>query len=71
MWAFLFLYGVYRFGIEFVRAGVTAEVTGFLGLTTGQIVSLLLALVAGTLFVALGRRAGAAGAPRQPAPVGR
>jgi len=73
MWAFLFLYGVYRFLIEFVRAGVTAEVTGFFGLTTGQIVSLLLAAVAGTLFVVLGRGRVRRSpvSPATPAPAGR
>jgi len=55
--AFAFLYGVYRFGIEFVRAGVTAQPSGMAGLTEAQIASLLLALVAAGFYVAGLRRA--------------
>ena len=55
MAAFLFLYGVYRFFVEFVREGVTAETTALFGLTTGQIASMVLAAVAVMLFI-LGER---------------
>lgn len=57
MFTYLFLYGVYRFGIEFVRAGVTSDRSGLLGLTHGQIASALLALVGLALYVAAARRA--------------
>ena len=58
MFAYLFLYGLYRFGIEFVRAGVTSDRSALLGLTDGQIASALLALVAAGLYAAAARRAG-------------
>ncbi len=57
MLAFLFLYGVYRFCIEFVREGVTADTTPLLGLTEGQIASLLLSLAAVAAWVIAARRA--------------
>lgn len=57
MLAYIFLYGVYRFFIEFVREGVTAETTSVLHLTQGQIASLVLALAATLLYVVLARRA--------------
>ncbi len=56
MLGYIVLYGVYRFFIEFVRAGVTAEMTGVGGLTEGQIASLLLALGAAAVYVASARR---------------
>lgn len=59
MLAFLFGYSVYRFLIEFVRAGATADFTTIARLTQGQIASLLLALAAATLFVIASRRAAA------------
>jgi phosphatidylglycerol:prolipoprotein diacylglycerol transferase len=60
MLGFLFLYGLYRFLVEFVRAGATAETTALLGLTTGQIASLVLMIIAGLVF-ALGLRRGSGG----------
>ena len=57
MLAFLFLYGVYRFCIEFVREGVTADTTPLLGLTEGQIASLILALAAAVTWGVAARRA--------------
>jgi phosphatidylglycerol:prolipoprotein diacylglycerol transferase len=57
MLAYIFLYGVYRFCIEFVRAGATAETTGLANLTQGQIASLLLALAAAAAYAAAARRA--------------
>jgi len=57
MLAYLFLYGVYRFLIEFVREGATADVTNFLHLTLGQIVSLALSGVAAFLWMQASRRA--------------
>ena len=56
MFAYIFLYAVYRFGIEFVRAGVTSTRSDLAGLTHGQIASLLIALVAAILYVAAARR---------------
>ncbi len=57
MFAYLFLYGIYRFLIEFVREGATADVTNFLHLTLGQIVSLALSAFAAFLWVQASRRA--------------
>lgn len=57
MLAFLQLYGVYRFFVEFVREGVTADVTSIAHLTQGQIASLVLSLVAAVLYVWADQRA--------------
>jgi phosphatidylglycerol:prolipoprotein diacylglycerol transferase len=51
--AYAFLYGVYRFLIEFVREGATADVTGILGLTQGQVASLTLSLVTAVIYAVL------------------
>lgn len=51
--AYAFLYGIYRFLVEFVREGVTADTTALLGLTQGQIASLALSLVAAALYAVL------------------
>jgi phosphatidylglycerol:prolipoprotein diacylglycerol transferase len=56
MLAFLFVYSVYRFLIEFVREGVTAQTTSLLGLTQGQVASLLFAVLALCAYVFLARR---------------
>lgn len=58
MLAFLFLYGIYRFFIEFVREGVTAEQSGFAHLTQGQVASLVLALFAAVYYSLRLRRTG-------------
>lgn len=56
MLAFAFLYGVYRFLIEFVRAGATAEPSGLANLTSGQVASLVVAALAALLYAVLGSR---------------
>lgn len=57
--SYLALYSVYRFLIEFLRKGVTAEVA-FAGITQAQVVSLLILLVAlPILYVKRDRNAGA------------
>jgi phosphatidylglycerol---prolipoprotein diacylglyceryl transferase len=53
--SYLVLYSVYRFGIEFIRKGVTAEVW-FGGLTQAQVASLAGIAVFGVVLVLLGRR---------------
>ena len=63
MLAYVFLYGVYRFGIEFVREGVTAETTTLFHLTQGQIASLLLSFVAAIWYAILLRRQQSAPTP--------
>lgn len=65
--AYLFLYGVYRFGIEFLRAGATSTRSDLAGLTEGQIASLLLAIFAAA-FYAAGRRRAGQGTGSAPAP---
>ena len=57
MVAFVFFYAVYRFFIEFVREGVTAQTTSLLGLTQGQVASLLLAASAAAVWVVRSRAA--------------
>lgn len=57
MLAFVFLYGVYRFVIEFVREGVTADVTSVAHLTQGQVASLLLAVFAALAYAVLLQKA--------------
>lgn len=53
LWAYITLYAVYRFFIEFFREGVTAQVTNVAHLTQGQIASLLLALFAAAFYLTL------------------
>lgn len=55
LWAFLLLYSVYRFAIEFLRKGATAEVMGAL-LTGAQWACLATALVAGAALFHLSRQ---------------
>ncbi len=52
---FMALYGVYRFLVEFVREGATAEVLAA-GLTTGQIASLATVIAAGIAMVVMAKR---------------
>lgn len=59
--SYIFLYGVYRFFIEFVREGVTAQQTALAGLTQGQIASLLLSLAAIVVWAVAARRANRSG----------
>jgi phosphatidylglycerol---prolipoprotein diacylglyceryl transferase len=54
--AFGILYGVYRFLIEFVREGATADPSGIASLTQGQVASLVLSLLAGIAYYLLVRR---------------
>lgn len=53
--SYIVLYSVYRFGIEFVRKGVTAE-PWILGLTQAQGVSLGMIAVFGALLVIMNRK---------------
>lgn len=53
--AYVGLYGVYRFLIEFLRAGYTAQVWGF-GLTQAQVVSALMIAASGVAMAALRRK---------------
>jgi phosphatidylglycerol---prolipoprotein diacylglyceryl transferase len=62
--AFGILYGIYRFLIEFVREGVTADPSGLGPLTQGQVASLVLSLLAALAYFMLVRR------QPKPAPVG-
>jgi phosphatidylglycerol---prolipoprotein diacylglyceryl transferase len=55
LWSYLLLYAVYRFAIEFLRKGATAEVMGAL-LTGAQWASVTTALVAGAALIHLSRR---------------
>jgi phosphatidylglycerol---prolipoprotein diacylglyceryl transferase len=55
LWSYLLLYAVYRFAIEFLRKGATAEVMGAL-LTGAQWASVTTALVAGAALIRLSRR---------------
>lgn len=61
MLAFIFLYGLYRFLVEYVREGATAHTTSFLHLTQGQVFSLFLSLVAAIAYAALAARRGGDG----------
>jgi phosphatidylglycerol:prolipoprotein diacylglycerol transferase len=51
MLAFVGLYGVYRFFVEFVREGATADLSGIAHLTVGQVASLLIAVVTAIWYV--------------------
>jgi len=52
---FAILYGVYRFGVEFIREGATAKVQ-FGVLTTGQYASIAVALVGLGAYLLLAKR---------------
>ena len=54
--AFGVLYSVYRFLVEFVREGVTADLSGIAHLTSGQIASIVIALITAIAYVGLRRR---------------
>ena len=58
MYAFLFLYGIYRFLIEIVRAGASSDSSSLhLPITDAQVASLILSLVAAVLYaIAYARR---------------
>lgn len=57
MLVFVFLYSIYRFAIEFVREGVTAQATTIAHLTQAQVASLIFALVVAGWWMLLARRA--------------
>ena len=57
LWAYITMYAVYRFFIEFFREGVTADVTSILHLTQGQIASVLLALFSAAIYLTLQQNA--------------
>src|SRR5204863_4628402 len=52
LWSYLILYAVYRFGIEFLRKGATAQVLAA-GLTHSQWASIAMALIAGAVLIRL------------------
>ncbi len=71
LWSYLLGYAVYRFGIEFLRAGATAE-AGMAGLTDAQWASIGMALLAGIALYRLSRRGAAVpGAGGKSAPADR
>jgi phosphatidylglycerol:prolipoprotein diacylglycerol transferase len=71
LWTYLLGYAVYRFGIEFLRAGATAE-AGMAGLTDAQWASIGMALLAGIALYRLSRRGAAVpGAGGKSAPTER
>ncbi|MBI2842595.1 MAG: prolipoprotein diacylglyceryl transferase [Armatimonadetes bacterium] len=53
--SYVVLYSVYRFGVEFIRKGVTADVW-LAGLTEAQVASLAAIVVFGVILLALNRR---------------
>lgn len=53
--SFITLYSAYRFGIEFLRKGATAEVW-FAGLTQAQVVSIATAIIFGIMLVVMNRK---------------
>ncbi|GAB4452145.1 MAG: prolipoprotein diacylglyceryl transferase [Armatimonadaceae bacterium] len=61
--AFGFLYGVYRFLVEFVREGATADQSGLLNLTEAQVASLVLSGLAAVAYLFLRQRAVKVGKP--------
>jgi phosphatidylglycerol---prolipoprotein diacylglyceryl transferase len=61
---YLAMYGVLRFGIEFVRAKTDLVI---MGLTTSQLASLILLVIAGVIWLRTGRPETAPPAPRAPA----
>lgn len=54
LWSYILAYAIYRFGIEFLRKGVTAQVFA-LGLTQAQWASIGMALLAGGVLAWLAR----------------
>lgn len=54
--AFLILYSIYRFLVEFVREGATAESSGILNLTQAQIACIVIAVISGIVYTALVRK---------------
>ena len=56
MFAFLTLYGIYRFLVEFVRVGATGSKTAFAGLTQAQIASLLISAVCAGIYLTFAAR---------------
>lgn len=68
MYSFLFLYGIYRFLIEFVRDGASSDSsTLHWAITDAQAASLLLSLVAAALYVYAAGKAKGSPAPTVPA----
>ena len=57
LWAYITMYAVYRFFIEFFREGVTADVTSIAHLTQGQVASILLALFSAAIYLTLQQNA--------------
>lgn len=53
--SYIVLYSIYRFGIEFIRKGVTADVW-FAGLTQAQVVSLAAIVIFGTVLMGMRRK---------------
>ena len=56
MLAFLTLYGVYRFIVEFFRVGATGSKTGWGGLSQAQVASLILSVVCLAIYAYLAAR---------------
>jgi len=56
MLAFLAMYGIYRFLIEFVREGATGSKTAILGMTQAQIASLIISVVCLAFYAYLASR---------------
>ena len=55
--AYVGLYAIYRFFIEFVREGATADMSGIGGMTQGQIASLIIAAAVAGIYAHAVRRA--------------
>jgi phosphatidylglycerol:prolipoprotein diacylglycerol transferase len=55
LWSYLLFYAIYRFGIEFLRKGATAEVFAASGLTHSQWASIAMVLIAGGALLRLSR----------------
>jgi phosphatidylglycerol---prolipoprotein diacylglyceryl transferase len=56
MLAFAFLYSIYRFLIEFIREGATADLSGIASLTQAQVACLGIAVVAAIVYGILAKR---------------
>lgn len=56
MLAFLFLYGIYRFVVEFFREGATASRTDLAHLTQAQVACLVLSFASLLYYIALSKR---------------
>lgn len=54
--AFLILYSIYRFLVEFVREGTTADSSGILNLTEAQVACIVIAIISGIVYGALVRK---------------